>query len=113
MRRSPSTPRIVAATNRSLKDMVERGDFREDLYYRLRVIAVRVPPLRERKADIPLLLDAFLQRFARENGRVIESISQEARTCLMRYHYPGIVRELENIIERSVVLSRDSVLRNR
>jgi DNA-binding NtrC family response regulator len=107
----PFDARIVAATNRSLKDMVERGDFREDLYYRLRVIAVRVPPLRERKADIPLLLDAFLQRFARENGRVIESISQEARTCLMRYHYPGIVRELENIIERSVVLSRDSVLR--
>jgi DNA-binding NtrC family response regulator len=107
----PFDARIVAATNRSLKEMVERGDFREDLYYRLRVIAVRVPPLRERKADIPLLLDAFLQRFARENGRVIDGISQEARTCLMRYHYPGNVRELENIIERSVVLSRDSILR--
>lgn len=103
--------RIVAATNRSLKEMVDRGEFREDLYYRLRVIAIRVPPLRERKADIPLLLDSFLQRFAQQNGRVIEGISQEARQCLMRYHFPGNVRELENIIERCVVLSRDTVIR--
>lgn len=103
--------RIVAATNRSLKDMVERGEFREDLYYRLRVIAIRVPPLRERKADIPLLLDSFVQRFAQENRRVIEGISQEARQCLMRYHFPGNVRELENIVERCVVLSRDTVIR--
>lgn len=107
----PFDARIVAATNRSLQEMVQRGEFREDLYYRLRVIAIRVPALRERKVDIPLLLESFLQRFARENGRVIDGISQEARTCLMRYHYPGNVRELENIVERSVVLSRDTILR--
>ncbi|MFW5828225.1 MAG: sigma-54 interaction domain-containing protein, partial [Alkalispirochaeta sp.] len=103
--------RIVAATNRNLSEMVDQRRFREDLYYRLRVIAVRVPPLRDRKADIPLLLDSFLERFALENGRTIEGISREARQCLMRYSYPGNVRELENIIERCVVLSRDTVIR--
>jgi len=107
----PFDARIVAATNRSLKQMVDQGQFREDLYYRLRVIAVRVPPLRERKTDIPLLIDSFLERFALENNRTIEGISQEARQCLMRYSYPGNVRELENIIERCVVLARDTVLR--
>ncbi len=103
--------RIVAATNRSLKDMVDSQEFREDLYYRLRVIGIQVPPLRERKEDIPLLLDSFLQRFAQSNGKVIEGVSQEARQCFMRYHYPGNIRELENTIESVVVLARGTIIR--
>ncbi|TVR91792.1 MAG: sigma-54-dependent Fis family transcriptional regulator [Spirochaetaceae bacterium] len=103
--------RIVAATNRTLKDMVDHQEFREDLYYRLRVIGIQVPPLRERKEDIPLLLDSFLQRFAESNGKVIEGVSQEARQCFMRYNYPGNIRELENTVESVVVLARGTIIR--
>ncbi len=103
--------RIVAATNRNLSEMVESGEFREDLFYRVRVIGVEVPPLRERTEDIPLLLDGFLQHFARLNGKAIDGLSQPARRCFLSYHYPGNIRELENSVERAVVLARGNVIR--
>ncbi len=85
--------------------MVKQGTFREDLYYRLHVIQIYLPPLRERKEDIPLLVDHFLQRYNAENGKQLKSASQEAMQMLMNYHWPGNVRELENAIERAVVLA--------
>src|SRR6187399_892222 len=98
--------RVIAATNADLKKMVEDGTFREDLYYRLNVIPVRMPPLRERRADIPLLAQHFLERYARDNparGRV--TIAQDAQQALMAYGWPGNVRQLENVIERTYALS--------
>jgi transcriptional regulator with PAS, ATPase and Fis domain len=102
--------RIISATNRNLDDLVKTGKFREDLYYRLKVVTIDIPPLRERKEDIPPLIDHFLQKYARENGKVIKGVSSEARDLLIKYDYPGNVRELENILERAVVISRDEVL---
>ena len=102
--------RIISATNRDLEAMVQEGAFREDLYYRLNVVSLRLPPLRERREDIPLLVDHFMQRFARENHRVITGLSREARDLLVKYDYPGNVRELENIIERAVVISRGPII---
>jgi two-component system response regulator PilR (NtrC family) len=96
--------RIVAATNRLLEDMVRERRFREDLYYRLNVIPLRVPPLRERREDIPLLCDHFLKRFVRDMEKSIVGISGAAMNLLLEYHWPGNVRELENVIERAVVL---------
>ena len=96
--------RIVAATNRHLAQMVEEGTFREDLYYRVNVIRLEMPPLRERTADIPLLADAFLRRMSMIRGKVVESIKRSAMQRLMNYDYPGNVRELENILEHSYVL---------
>ncbi len=97
--------RIIAATNQDLEKMVREGRFREDLYYRLNVIPIHVPPLRERKSDIPLLVQAFLERFSNKRGRrATMRITDEALGCLMRYHWPGNVRELENLIERLVIL---------
>lgn len=97
--------RIVAATNVDLKLAVREGRFREDLYYRLKVITLDVAPLRDRKDDIPLLAHHFLTRFSRENGKKMKSIDQDALRVLMHYDWPGNVRELENAIERAVVLS--------
>jgi DNA-binding NtrC family response regulator len=97
--------RIVAATNVDLKQLVKEGKFRDDLYYRLNVITVDLPSLRQRKEDIPLLVDFFLQRYSEENGRPIRRITPEALRPLMAYSWPGNVRELENVIERAVVLS--------
>ncbi len=102
--------RLIAATNRDLMDMVKRGEFREDLYYRLNVVSVSLPPLRQRRRDIPLLLDHFLQRYAKENGKDIRDFSREAREQLMRYDYPGNVRELQNIIESAVVMARRDLI---
>lgn len=102
--------RIIAATNRDLEVMVREGTFRADLFYRLNVVSIRIPPLRERRADIRPLVDSFLQRFAEENGKQIDGISREAMNCLMKYSYPGNVRELENIVHQSVVLSRSSTI---
>jgi two-component system response regulator HydG len=102
--------RLVAATNRDLRRAVAEGRFREDLYYRLNVIAVRVPPLRERLDDVPLLCDHFLSRFRDKNHKTITGISRPALELLMRYSYPGNVRELENAIERAVVLCRQPVI---
>jgi DNA-binding NtrC family response regulator len=97
--------RIIAATNIDLRQMVREGRFREDLYYRLNVITVELPPLRQRKEDIPLLVDFFLKRYADENGRSMPRVTPEALRPLMAYSWPGNVRELENVIERAVVLS--------
>ncbi len=98
--------RVIAATNRSLEKMVETGAFRDDLYYRLRVINVLMPPLRQRREDIPLLVDHFLREACAENGRAVEGITHGALDLFMRYDWPGNVRELRNIIEGMVILSR-------
>jgi len=98
--------RLIAATNRDLKKMVADGDFREDLYYRLYVVAITLPPLRERVGDIPILLKHFMDEFNAENGRDIEGFTPEARDLLAAYEWPGNVRELRNVVEQVVVLSR-------
>jgi DNA-binding NtrC family response regulator len=102
--------RMIAATNRDLEAMIRAGEFREDLYYRLNVVAVEIPPLRDRREDIPHLTDQFLRRFAKEGGSAVEGVSREAMDLLLKYHYPGNVRELENVIHRAVVLARGSLL---
>ena len=105
-----SDVRIISATNRDLESKVEEGTFREDLFYRLNVVVMNIPPLREKKEDIPLLINHFVGRFSAENGKKIEGLSSEAMDLLLKYDYPGNVRELENIIERAVVIARDSVI---
>ena len=102
--------RIVATTNRDLQKEVEEGNFREDLYYRLNVIEMGLPPLRERKEDIPSLVTSFIDRFNHENSKSIESLDESALELLIQYGWPGNVRELENYIERAVVVSRGPVL---
>ncbi len=102
--------RVIAATNRSLEDELAAGRFREDLYYRLNVFPIRVPPLRERKSDIVLLADYFTEKYAARNGKVVKRISSPAIDLLTSYHWPGNVRELENCIERAVILSTDRVI---
>jgi DNA-binding NtrC family response regulator len=102
--------RIIAATNRNLKAMVDQKKFRADLYYRLHVFPVNVPPLRERREDVALLARYFVQRYARRIGRNIESISMPALAALTNYHWPGNIRELEHVIERSIILSTGPVL---
>ncbi|MAG29823.1 MAG: Fis family transcriptional regulator [Deltaproteobacteria bacterium] len=102
--------RIVSATNRRLEEEVAAGRFREDVYYRLNVIQLTLPPLRERVEDIPLLAQHFIRRFADELGKDVEGMTSEAFEMLAGYPFPGNVRELENLIERAVALSRDSVL---
>ncbi|MFO0605874.1 MAG: sigma-54 dependent transcriptional regulator [Polyangiales bacterium] len=102
--------RIIAATNRDLAQLVREGKFREDLYYRLNVVALRLPPLRERREDIPLLADFFLQRFARDAGKKLRGFSPDALAVLTAYPWPGNVRELENAVERAVVLAREGMV---
>jgi len=97
--------RIIAATNKDLKRLVEEGRFREDLYYRLNVIPIKIPPLRERKQDIPLLVKYFLQKYSLETGRRGMTISDSALDKLKAYSWPGNIRELQNVIERAVILS--------
>src|SRR5947208_7139532 len=97
--------RIVAATNIDLRRAVEEGRFREDLYYRLNVIAIALPPLRQRKEDIPALVGHFVEKYARENGKAVTGVGPDAMQVLMDYDWPGNVRELENVIERGVVLT--------
>jgi len=97
--------RVVAATNKNLEEEIERGNFREDLFYRLNVIPFHMPPLRERAEDIPLLADAFLQEFTTAYGRKPKELTQEAYTILQDYYWPGNVRELRNLIERIVILN--------
>src|SRR4030066_889242 len=98
--------RVMAATNQNLEEAMKKGLFREDLYYRLNVITIPLPPLRERREDIPLLIDYFLKKYSKVNQKSISDISKEARSLLLRHSYPGNVRELENLIERAVVLCR-------
>ena len=102
--------RIVAATNADLEVLVREGNFREDLYYRLNVITLDLPPLRKRAEDIPLLARHFLAKYAQENEKNLAEITSQAMELLIDYHWPGNVRELENVIERAVVLSISSVL---
>ncbi|MEJ2635089.1 MAG: sigma-54 dependent transcriptional regulator [Calditrichia bacterium] len=98
--------RILAATHRDLEEMLKSGGFRDDLYYRLNVVTIQVPPLRKRKTDIPLLADYFIEKYAGENEKDVQGLTREALDQLMKYDFPGNVRELENIIERAVVLCR-------
>lgn len=102
--------RIISATNQDLEAKVREKEFREDLYYRLNVIPVRIPPLRERREDIPLLADHFIRKYGREMGRSVRNISDYALELLMDYPFPGNVRELENIIERSVALETSTII---
>ncbi len=102
--------RIIAATNVDLKKLVDEGRFREDLYYRLNVINIQLPPLRERKEDIPGLVDFFTRKYCDENVKPLYRVSAEALKVLMDYHWPGNVRELENVVERAVVLSQDDII---
>src|SRR5439155_20872993 len=97
--------RLIAATNRELPAMVQAGQFREDLYYRLNVVTIEMPPLRERKDDILPLANAFIRRFSAEFKKKIESLGTEVQKVLMRYHWPGNIRELENAIERAILLA--------
>ena len=98
--------RVIAATNRNLRDLIAQGQFREDLFYRLNVIHITVPPLRERREDIPLLIDFFLKRFTQSNGSPLPAISPLAYDALTGHSWPGNVRELENVIERLIVRGR-------
>ena len=102
--------RVVAATNRDLRAMVEQGTFREDLFYRLNVVNIRIPPLRERREDIPEILDFYLKKSAADNGKDVADINQEALGVLMAYDWPGNVRELRNCVERMVVFARGVTL---
>jgi transcriptional regulator with PAS, ATPase and Fis domain len=102
--------RIVAATNRNLEESIEEGRFRDDLYYRLNVVRINIPSLRKRKSDIPLLVAYFLKKYSSENKKKMTGISKEAMDMLMKYDYPGNVRELENVIEQSVVLGRSDMI---
>ncbi len=102
--------RVIAATNRDLEQAMGEGKFREDLYYRLNVVSIVIPPLRDRKEDVPALIDHFVQKYREENRKKISGVSAEARDVLMRYAYPGNVRELENIIERAVVLAKGGLI---
>ncbi|MBI4165205.1 MAG: sigma-54-dependent Fis family transcriptional regulator [Acidobacteria bacterium] len=102
--------RVVAATNQDLRAALEEGTFREDLYYRLNVVPINIPPLRDRKEDIPYLADYFIERFRRESAKPIRGITPDAMRVLMDFHWPGNVRELENIIERGVALSTGDTL---
>ena len=102
--------RLISATNKDLKQLIEAGRFREDLYYRLKVIQINLPTLRERREDIPLLIDHFIRKFNRHQGKKIEQVSPEVLEMLMHYEYPGHIRELENIIEHAFVLCRGTVI---
>src|SRR6267154_2155794 len=101
---------MIAAKNRDLKTMVEEQRFRSDLYYRVNVFPIRVPSLRERKEDIPLLVRHFVKEFSRRNQRVIDTIPSETMQALIRYHWPGNIRELQNVIERAVLISKGPIL---
>src|SRR6185436_10058305 len=98
--------RLLAATNKKLDEMVKAGTFRDDLYYRLKVVEIELPPLRERGADIPLLAQSFMREFAKENDKVVKEFTSETMDRLMNYHWPGNVRELRTAIEHALVLCR-------
>jgi Nif-specific regulatory protein len=102
--------RVLAATNKDLEKAIAEGTFREDLYYRLNVFAIFVPPLRERKADLLLLVDHFLDKLSRDHQKIIKRISTPAIDALMSYHWPGNVRELENVLERAVLVCDGQVI---
>ncbi len=99
--------RLISATNRDLEEAMKKGEFREDLYYRISVFPIKLPPLRERKEDIPLLAAYFIDKYAKQENKLIEGVSMDALDLLMAYNWPGNVRELENAIERAIVLAMD------
>ena len=105
-----SDVRVIAATNRDLEKWIKEEKFRADLYYRLNVIPIHVPPLRERKQDVPPLVDHFIQKFSKKEGKNIEGISSEAMNILVQYKFPGNIRELENVIERAVVFNETGTI---
>src|SRR5206468_3690398 len=102
--------RVLAATNEPLEKHIANGKFREDLYYRLNVISIALPPLRDRRDDIPLIADSFIQRLSKKNERAFQ-ITPETMRLLETYQWPGNVRELENVLERGAVLSEDGILK--
>ncbi|MBI5375960.1 MAG: sigma-54-dependent Fis family transcriptional regulator [Candidatus Schekmanbacteria bacterium] len=102
--------RFIAATNKDLEQLCSRGEFREDLFYRLNVIRLKLPPLRDRQEDIPLLANAFVEKFCRKYSKDMKSLSHETSAILNRYSFPGNVRELKNIVERAVVLSKETTI---
>lgn len=102
--------RIIAATHRNLEEMIKENEFREDLFYRLNVVSINLPPLRQRKDDIPILTDHFIKKFADEINKNIKGITKEALDYLIKYNFPGNIRELENLIERAIVLTRDEYI---
>jgi len=106
----PVDVRIISATNQDLDARVSEGSFREDLFYRLNVVAMVLPPLRERKEDLTALIDYYLFKFTRENGKNIQGLTAEARDLLLKYDYPGNIRELVNILERAVVIAREDYI---
>ena len=102
--------RIIAATHRNLEEMIKNGEFREDLFYRLNVVEIALPSLRQRKEDVSILADHFIKKYAKENQKEIKGISREALDQLLKYNFPGNVRELENLIERAVVMTRNEFI---
>ena len=102
--------RIIAATNKDLKKQIEKGDFREDLFYRLNVVNIHIPPLRERKEDIPLLVSSFIKELSEENNKIVEGIDPKANMILYNYSWPGNVRELRNCIESALVMSKTNII---
>lgn len=102
--------RLITATNRDLTQLIKKGQFREDLFYRINVVPIILPPLRERKEDIPLLVDHFIKKFNEENNKNVKGISKEALELMMNYDWPGNVRELENLIERSIALTSNEYI---
>lgn len=107
---TPVDIRLIAATHQDLRSMVEQGAFREDLFYRLQVVSIVLPPLRKRHGDVPLLVEHFIKEFAAQHGRDVEGITPEARSLMVRYPWPGNVRELRNAVENMVVLAREAHL---
>ena len=107
----PMKCRIICATNKNLEEMVEKKEFREDLFYRINVVHLKIPPLRERKEDIPLLVNHFLNKFSKQNEKQIYAIDDTALDVLMEYNWPGNVRELENAIERAVVMCQEGIIK--
>jgi formate hydrogenlyase transcriptional activator len=103
--------RVIAATNRNLREAVEAGLFRSDLFYRLNVFPVEIPPLRERRSDIPHLVAFYVSRFSKRFGKKVDAVSRESMEHLVNYSWPGNIRELQNVIERAVILSVDPILR--
>ena len=103
--------RLISATNKNLEKLIKEGKFREDLYYRLSVIELRIPPLRERKEDIPVLVYYFIEQVSKHYNKTVKGITNEALPCLLNYDWPGNVRELKNVIERAVILARDEYIR--
>ena len=104
--------RFVAASNKDLKELISRGEFREDLFYRLNVFPIKLPPLREKRSDIPLLLNHFLNLHAKKTGKPPKRFSEKAVEVLIEYDWPGNVRELQNLVERFFTITKDSVIRH-